>query len=284
MIPIAKDNKSICSNSSLASKSRSNTTKITPSLSLSSSTAIQPMSTIPDPLSPVITSSYIYPNETPPTQADIDIVRYTWERILEIRLDGDDPNVSSSHLFGLAFYDALFKLDPSLQSFFTNIFQQARAFAGIISYIARAPSVTASANDKVMTIQEINARKRKETNAKTFPELVTATINIKTEKEKEEEDVELLLHKLRMLGARHYTYNVRSQHLLLAGSAILKALKKRLGKEFLPEVAEAWAKAYAYAEYHMMIGLESQANWEKGKKDSASLKVNSTSKSSCLIQ
>ncbi|KAF1801464.1 hypothetical protein FB192DRAFT_1372823 [Mucor lusitanicus] len=267
-------------------------------------------SLIDSPSSPPI-ASRIHPNETPPTQAQIDIVRYTWERVSEIHLEEDDPAVSATHAFGLAFYDALFKLDPSLKPLFTNIFQQARALAGMVSYIARSPKVTGpnkprsspSYNDgcgmstakleKVPTIREINARKRKETNATTFEELVSsaAASNPKAE-DNEEGDPEQLLYKLRELGARHYFYNVEPRYLALVGPAVLSALKTRLGKEFLPEVAEAWTRAHAYAAYHMKIGLESQAAWEQGRRKSASMKMNSGSsnahhsglKSNCVIQ
>lgn len=202
-----------------------------------------------------------YRDITPPTQAQIDIVRYTWERVSEIHLDTDDPAVSTTHAFGLAFYDALFKLEPSLKLLFTNIFQKARALAGMISYIARAPNVTESKQFKLLplqsgecctstkperipTIREINARKRKETNATTFEDLVssvTTNSNIKADDD-EEGDPEILLYKLRELGARHYFYNVEPRFLELVGPAVLSALKLRLGKEFLPEVAEAWTR------------------------------------------
>ncbi|CEP08919.1 hypothetical protein [Parasitella parasitica] len=237
----------------------------------------------------------IHPSETPPTQAQIDIVRYTWERVSEIHLDTDNPTVSATHAFGLAFYDALFKLDPSLKPLFTNIFQQARALAGMVSYIARAPNVTGpnkpqsttSQNEshinkleRVPTIREINAKKRKETNATTFQELVcSVATNHSTKAENDEEgDSERLLYKLRELGARHYFYNVEPRYLALVGPAVLSALKIRLGKEFLPEVAEAWTRAHAYAAYHMKIGLESQAAWEQGRQKSATAKINSYSK------
>ncbi|KAK4514135.1 uncharacterized protein ATC70_006145 [Mucor velutinosus] len=270
--------------------------------------AVQSLTSSPSS-SPI--ASRIYPNETPPTQAQIDIVRYTWERVSEIHLDTDDPAVSATHAFGLAFYDALFKLDPSLKLLFTNIFQQARALAGMVSYIARSPNVTGSKKlksassvsdgcgmstaklEKMPTIREINARKRKEINATTFEELVSSvtTNNAKAEDD-EEGDPEQLLYKLRELGARHYFFDVEPRYLALVGPAVLSALKTRLGKEFLPEVAEAWTRAHAYVAYHMKIGLESQAAWEQGRRKSASLKMNSGSnnahqsglKSNCLIQ
>lgn len=231
----------------------------TGSMSISNSTnAVQ--SLIDSPFLPLI-ALRTYPDEKPPTQAQIDIVRYTWERISEIHLDTDDSAVSATHAFGLAFYDALFRLDPSLKSLFTNIFQQARALAGMVSYIARAPNVTGSKQsissssqsggcgmstklEKAPTIREINAGKRKETNATTFEELVSsvaANSDIKA-KDEEEGDPERLLYKLRELGARHYFYNVEPRFLELVGTAVLSALRLRLGKEFLPEVAEAWTK------------------------------------------
>lgn len=213
-----------------------------------------------DASSPLI-ASRIQPNETPPTQAQIDIVRYTWERVSDIRHPGDDPNVSASHAFGLAFYEALFELDPSLKQLFTNIFQQARALAGMISYIARAPNVVgqkscrssptgcgfaSSQPGRILTIREINAKKRKENTATTFSELVLNAANHSldpvTQQDEIEGDPERLLYKLRELGARHYFYNVQPHQLALVGPAILIAIKVRLGKDFIPEVAEAWTR------------------------------------------
>ncbi|KAI9470801.1 MAG: hypothetical protein EXX96DRAFT_585776 [Benjaminiella poitrasii] len=259
-------------------------TTITPHMSSSNSEH----STIP-------IASRIDPDEVPPTPAQIDIVRYTWERVSEIRLEDDDPNISSSHAFGLAFYEALFELEPSLRPLFPNIFQQARALAGMISFITRAPSVFGSsnksskndANERVMSIKEINARKRKETAATTFPELVTTAV-AQNSSSVSEEDTGYLLHKLRELGARHFFYHVEPYHLSLVGPAVLMALQIRLGEEFLPEVAEAWTRAHAYAAYHMKCGLESQENWEKGRKSSAMSKIssvaNKSSKTNCSIQ
>jgi hemoglobin-like flavoprotein len=238
------------------------------------------------PHSPTI-ATRIYPDENPPTQAQIDIVRYTWERISELRLPGDDPNVSTTHAFGLAFYDALFELDPSLRPLFTNIFKQARALAGMVSYIARAPNITGPRKqqitspgsspslpntcglisacpagsggaagiipqDRALTIREINAMKRKESTATSFSELIASVAAAASERtavsrqqqEDMEGDTDKLLYKLRELGARHYFYQVQPHQLDLIGPAVLKAIKKRLGKEFLPEVAEAWTRVF----------------------------------------
>jgi hemoglobin-like flavoprotein len=192
-----------------------------------------------------IDASQTYSGPIAPTQAQVDIVRYTWERLCEIRLDTDDPAVSPSHAFGLAFYDALFRMDPSLKSLFSNIFQQARALSGMIAYIARAPMVTGSISygsefsteKDPLTIRDINARKRKQSTSTSFHELVT---NAVTDAGKTEDNSERLLHQLRELGARHYFYDVKPEHFPLVGPAVLQALQARLGKEYLPEVADAW--------------------------------------------
>ncbi|OAD66552.1 hypothetical protein PHYBLDRAFT_160592 [Phycomyces blakesleeanus NRRL 1555(-)] len=119
-------------------------------------------------------NSLLVLDDIPPSQSNIDIVRYSWERVSEIRLPTDHPAVSPSHAFGLAFYEALFELNGDLKPLFANVFQQARALTGMISYLAWAPTVTGAcpppptcpmtgkvANpDRVYTIREINARKR----------------------------------------------------------------------------------------------------------------------------
>lgn len=222
---------------------------------LSSHSCTSPSSSQYD--SPAI-ATRIY-DETSPTQAQIDIVRYSWERVSEIRHATDDPNVSSSHAFGLAFYDALFELDPTLKPLFTNIFQQARALAGMIAFITRAPNMDTNYNTscgfdtnnasnapkRALTIREINARKRKTSKASTFSELVTNTaLNdpVTPNDHDIETDPDLFLFRLRELGAKHYFYHVQSHHFVLIGPAVLSALKVRLGKEFLPEVADAWTR------------------------------------------
>ncbi|KAL0139209.1 hypothetical protein V8B55DRAFT_1521867 [Mucor lusitanicus] len=68
-----------------------------------------------------------------------------WERVSEIRHETDDRNVSASHAFGLAFYDALFEMDQDCKHLLT----MSRALTGMISYIARAPNVTN--NNSTMT-------------------------------------------------------------------------------------------------------------------------------------
>ncbi|KAG0184910.1 hypothetical protein DFQ28_010263 [Apophysomyces sp. BC1034] len=227
-------------------------------------------------------------NSDSPTQAQIDLVRTSWERVSEIRHPSDDNNVSPSHAFGLAFYDALFELDADSRDLFANVFQQARALTGMISYMARAPTVTGVAKpppccpssrkklQNVYTIREINARKRAREEALNGN---PGNNSAETDVEDDEGDPERLVHQMRELGARHYFYNVRPQHLDLVGPAFVVALKVRLGAEYAPEVGVAWLKAHAYAVHHMRIGLESQQAWEEGRRYQPR-----RHKSSCCLQ
>jgi hemoglobin-like flavoprotein len=46
------------------------------------------------------------------------------------------------------------------------------------------------------------------------------------------------------LGRRHVGYGVTDQHYETVGAALLWTLEKGLGREFTPEVREAWATVY----------------------------------------
>ncbi|KAI8991660.1 hypothetical protein BDF20DRAFT_845725 [Mycotypha africana] len=304
--------------------------------------------TSPSP-SPNLTTLFIEPSGTPPTQPQIDIVRYTWERIAETRLETDDPNISPVHAFSLEFYDALFQVKPSLRELFPNIFQQAKALAGMISFITRAPSVVCDSkkntrrssdsehfcsigsayikkdnndNDKtlsnmcpamnsknIMSLRELNALKRQKNTASNFAELVTNTAAADKQKncsstslpnsllyvndiESSAEYHDTFLQKIRELGARHYFYHTDPKDLPLVVPAVLHALRTRLGREYLPEVEEAWIKAQAYLIYHMKVGLaEETALQHGGKKKSAFAQFKSSvhhhqydTKTNCTIQ
>ncbi|KAI8379636.1 globin-like protein [Radiomyces spectabilis] len=194
-----------------------------------------------------------------PSQKQIDIIRYSWERVSEIRCAGDDRNVSSAHAFGLVFYDALFELDPDAKKLFPNVYKQARALTGMISYIARAPSVTA-------------------------PNLMEgATMCCPGDKSKyDEADPEWLAHQMRELGARHYFYGVHAHHLDLVGKSFVEALKRRLGDEYTDEIGDAWLKGHAYTTYHMRIGLETQRMWEMERRTATTQAASKPD--ACLIQ
>ncbi|KAI9009345.1 hypothetical protein CLU79DRAFT_775243 [Phycomyces nitens] len=228
-------------------------------------------------------NSLLVLDDIPPSQSNIDIVRYSWERVSEIRLPTDHPAVSPSHAFGLAFYEALFELNDELKPLFANVFQQARALTGMISYLAWAPTVTGASHpppmcpmtgkvanpDRVYTIREINARKRAREASLTSsrqPSLDGATLVEAGEEEEEDEDddPEGLVQQMHELGARHFFYKVHPQYFTLVGPAFVSALKIRLGDEYRHEIGEAWIRTNSYAAYHMSVGLESQLAWEQG--------------------
>ncbi|ORX46487.1 hypothetical protein DM01DRAFT_1339491 [Hesseltinella vesiculosa] len=98
------------------------------------------------------------PGPPAPTMQQIEVVRYTWERICERRHPHDDASVSAAHAFGLCFYEALFLLEPALKSRFANVLQQARAMAGIVAFLTRSPSVKGLAG----SIRDINAINKKQ--------------------------------------------------------------------------------------------------------------------------
>lgn len=190
-------------------------------------------------------------NAPQPTQRQIELVRYSWERVSELRHPDDDEVISPSHAFGLVFYDALFELNGDLRALFTNIVQQARALTGMISYIARAPAVTNAAassstsnsnTDKVeqpqkrpRTIRELNAITRARRDSQSQQQQQEAE-----QQEEEEGNPEWLAQKLQDLGARHVAYGVLPEHLGLVGPAFVMALKKRLLDEYEPEIGDAW--------------------------------------------
>ena len=92
-----------------------------------------------------------------PTDEQIELVRSSWERVSELRQDNDSAVISPAHAFGLAFYDALFALEPDTRLLFNNIFPQARALTGMISCLTRAPaSVTAATT--VQQLQQLGSR------------------------------------------------------------------------------------------------------------------------------
>lgn len=56
---------------------------------------------------------------------------------------------------------------------------------------------------------------------------------------------DLLVPKLQDMARRHVDYGVKRSHYASVGAALLWTLEKGLGEAFTPEVAEAWAEAFA---------------------------------------
>ena len=189
------------------------------------------------------------PSDIPPTQSQIDIVRFTWGHITDTRLPSDKPEISPSHAFGLTFYDTIFHTDPDFKKLFPNIIQQAKALGGMISYLVKSPEIinSPSSDDstlhtQVSTIRQINASKRKRSTASTFSELVLETAADDTLGHLPDSDVDHFACKLQQLGSRHYRYGTQIDHFSLFGHAILKSIQARLGKDCLPEVLKAWTR------------------------------------------
>ncbi|CDS07706.1 hypothetical protein LRAMOSA01655 [Lichtheimia ramosa] len=92
-----------------------------------------------------------------PTDEQIELVRSSWERVSELRQESDGAAISPAHAFGLAFYDALFALEPETRLLFKNIFPQARALTGMISCLTRAPAAVTAATT-VQQLQQLGSR------------------------------------------------------------------------------------------------------------------------------
>jgi len=57
-------------------------------------------------------------------------------------------------------------------------------------------------------------------------------------------DLPRVLPAVQDLGSRHAGYGVQERHYDSVGAALLWTLEQGLGKEFTPEVREAWTEAY----------------------------------------
>lgn len=100
----------------------------------------------------------IPPPPAAPSIQQIDIVRYSWERVCQLRLDDDDPHMSPVQGFGSQFYKVLFETDEFCKEKFNhNVMLQARVLASIIAFLTRSPSI----KGKSGSIQDINATKKK---------------------------------------------------------------------------------------------------------------------------
>lgn len=71
----------------------------------------------------------------------------------------------------------------------------------------------------------------------------------------EKNDMDTLITALRDLGAKHVAYGVKYEHFPVVGEALIFTLEKALGKEFTPDVKEAWKGVYKVIEQHMSDGM-----------------------------
>lgn len=73
-------------------------------------------------------------------------------------------------------------------------------------------------------------------------------------------NVDSILPVLRDLGRRHTTYGVEKAHYAIVGQALLWTLERGFGKDFTPELGEAWLAAYAAVASMMQHGRDGQAH------------------------
>lgn len=66
------------------------------------------------------------------------------------------------------------------------------------------------------------------------------------------EKMEELNHEIMAMGQRHVGYGVRPSHYRLVGDALLWTLKQGLGRDWTPEVEQAWARCYGVVAERMM--------------------------------
>jgi hemoglobin-like flavoprotein len=66
-----------------------------------------------------------------------------------------------------------------------------------------------------------------------------------------------LVPVLRDLGARHVRYGVVNKHYVTVGSALIWTLEQGMGRDFTPEVRDAWCAAYELMAGVMQEGARS---------------------------
>ncbi|KAI8072512.1 hypothetical protein BC940DRAFT_292750 [Gongronella butleri] len=165
-----------------------------------------------------------------PDQGDIDLIRSSWQRVLDKPVSPSGQNhaapnghgggaTSAAQAFGLAFYGALFDLNPSARALFgANVIKQAKMLTAVIAYIARAPMLAPpdSLRTRSMSIREINALRelqKQQLQQNEQNEQKSGENNETTEMDVGDATPELdsswLIASLHELGARHALYRVK---------------------------------------------------------------------------
>ena len=65
-------------------------------------------------------------------------------------------------------------------------------------------------------------------------------------------NLESILPAASALATRHVSYGAKAEHYPVVGGALLWTLEKGLGKDWTPDVAEAWTAAYATLSGYMI--------------------------------
>ncbi|KAI9319181.1 hypothetical protein BX666DRAFT_1827119, partial [Dichotomocladium elegans] len=176
------------------------------------------------------------PPPPPPTKAQLNAIRDSWERVLAIRRPEDLATSSSSAAFMEAFYDFLFSLDQDMDKPFSNVQRRASCLTGIVSYIARAPAI--------MPLRYRNLKLRE------------MERDQKAELDHDEE--RWMEDQLQALGARHAHAldPIMLNWFDHIGPALVMALQYRLDREFTSDIGDAWLETHRYVVYHMKRGFK----------------------------
>lgn len=186
----------------------------------------------------------------PPSQAQLNVIRDSWERVLSTPINNNNTDQSStssnstlsttpsaSSAFHHAFFEALFTLDPNLTTWFPNVKRQARALTGIVSYVVRAPAILPVKYKTYKSLREMHQ--------------IQQTLD--------EEEEQWMREQLKALGARHAVHHqIQIDMLDHVGPALISALYQRLDSEFSPAMRDAWLHALHYVIYYMKQGFETQ--------------------------
>jgi len=70
---------------------------------------------------------------------------------------------------------------------------------------------------------------------------------------------ERIIPAVQVLGKRHGTYGVKSEHYETVGEALLWTLEKGLGEAYTPEVESAWISAFSLLSTLMQEAAEEEA-------------------------
>ena len=71
--------------------------------------------------------------------------------------------------------------------------------------------------------------------------------------------IETLVPAIEALGRRHAGYGVEDRHYATVAEALLWTLEQGLGKDFTPEIRQAWAEAYGLLASTMQGGARAEA-------------------------
>jgi hemoglobin-like flavoprotein len=69
-------------------------------------------------------------------------------------------------------------------------------------------------------------------------------------------NVDAIVPKLRVLGARHVAYGARAEHYTIVGGALLSAMAKLAGDRWTREIETAWTNAFELVAAAMLAGAE----------------------------